>query len=329
MQKCEESVSTKGRSLQNGITQLVSKGFLFHTAVLWTCAGPCVWADSTSQQRLPVSSQHLPLPSPVLKSTGKVTEDAVYRYLADKGAQYFRKGRFAEAEKFFQAALANAKLEGVHDRRMAMLLTNLATDLREEQKYSEAEPLFEKAVELEKAMPKKDQPLMLYTARQYAGLLRQTDRDETADSILASARTGFDNLQVGADNFTVGQADVNRTAANDEANEEIARLREQKLAERAARPNFEPLPVLRTEVSVTAQLKDLADIERSYAQQSQTYFPQPTYSFATPFTFSPPFTMPITPGFVPSLQYSHTGGMHSGGGGHSFTYGRAGSFRSH
>jgi tetratricopeptide (TPR) repeat protein len=284
-----------------------------------TSATPA-WADSLSSQRLPVSS-------PVLKSTGKVTEDAVYRYLADKGAQYFRKGRFAEAEKFFQAALANAKLEGVHDRRMAMLLTNLATDLREEQKYSEAEPLFERAVELEKAMPDKDKPLMLYTARQYAGLLRQTDRDETADSILASARTGFESLHLAQDNFTLGQADSERTASAENADDESEKLRERRLAEHAARPNFEPLPVLRTEVSVTAQLRDLADIERSYAQQSQTYFPQSTYSFATPFTFSPPFTMPITPGFVPSLQYPHGGGMHSGG--HSFTYGRAGSFRSH
>jgi tetratricopeptide (TPR) repeat protein len=302
-------------------TLVVQTKLLLGIAVLSSiCSAIPSWADSVSSQRLPVSP-------PVLKSTGKVTEDAVYRYLADKGAQYFRKGRFAEAEKFFQAALANAKLEGVHDRRMAMLLTNLATDLREEQKYSEAEPLFERAVELEKAMPTQDKPLMLYTARQYAGLLRQTDRDETADSILASARTGFENLHLAPDNFTLGQAESERTASGVDADDESEKLRERRLAERAARPNFEPLPVLRTEVSVTAQLKDLADIERSYAQQSQTYFPQSTYSFATPFTFSPPFAMPITPGFVPSLQYSHGGGMHSGG--HSFNYGRAGSFRSH
>ena len=289
--------------MHRNLQPLVSKWFLI-------CAALTSCVLQSAQAEPPVAS-HWSNQNPSLKSTGNVTADALYRYLADKGADYFRKGRFAEAEKFFQAALANAKVEGVQDRRMAMLLTNLATDLREEEKYSEAEPLFERAVELERSMPAKDKPLMLYTARQYAGLLRQTDRDDTADAILAAAHAGFEDFHLASNNLTIGE--LGNDHANDSSEPNERTEREHKMAAQAARPNFEPLPVLQTEMSVTAQLRDLAEIERTYAQQSQSsYFPHPVYSYSTPFGYASPFG--AATGFHSSF----------GHGGHSFSSGHGG-----
>ncbi len=298
------------------------------SAWLLTCLSLCLllwlsWAETVlaAPQKQPTLSAPSTNDWPTLQSNGKVSSDAVYRYLADKGSQYFRRGKFVEAERYFQAALADAKVAGVHDKPLAMLLTNLATDLREEQKFDEAEPLFQQAVTLERSMPKNDQALNLYTGRQYAALLRQTDRDETAAAMLALARSGFENLH--SNHFSVQQ--------NDDENVDDASVlgspREAMSNERSAASrtegNFEPFPGTRTETTVTAQLKELAEIEKVYADESRgspSAFPSMTFdSFAVPFTFGaePGQPLPLfTPIYVPPAPAVHA----------SIHFGRAGVF---
>src|SRR5271154_1971523 len=126
-----------------------------------------------------------------LSSPGKAIKDSPYRYLADKAAQLYVQGQYAEAEKLYSNALTLATNAGVHNRQLAMLMTNLASDLREEQRYGEAQSLFENAIVVERKMSPPDENLMMYTAKQYAGLLRYTSMDSSAEAVIASAKNHF------------------------------------------------------------------------------------------------------------------------------------------
>ena len=251
-----------------------------------------------------------------LQSLGVARADSAFRYLAEKGAELFRSGRFAESEDFYRAALTNAEHDGVHDRRLAMLVTNLATDLRQQQKYEEAEPLFERAVELERKATVKDEALMIYTARQYAGLLRETARDASADAVMVSARNNFAIAPTNSRTFLSANAKddsstehTNKSAPDGRETERETKARLYDLAHGLApgesrpalgpgdgvvpgsgltpypvavaipMPLFVPLnsqssaPPSRLDNGVAAELRMLADIERTYqdesAQQSQ------------------------------------------------------------
>ena len=268
-----------------------------------------------------------------LHSLGVAREDSAYRYLAEKGAELFRAGRFGEAERYYRAALTNAENDGIHDRRLAMLVTNLATDLRQQQKYEESETLFERAVEIERRLKQKDEELMVYTAKQYAALLRETARDASGEAVIASAHNNFAMLPkikgVDASNEDSSSEDDSETAmiADDRKNSK-------KIAER--KPN--DLFATRTELTpaappaqlgVMAELKMLADIEQGYMYDSvpqSQYLPSSfSYLNSSPLYSSPGFTGVYLGGFGGYDGFSGAGFGY--GGGYGGNYGSG--FRSH
>ncbi len=206
--------------------------------------------------------------APPLQPLGIARKDAAYRYLAEKGADLFRHGRFAEAEEYYRAALKNAEQDKVNGRRLAMLITNLATDLRQQQRYDEAEPLFERAVEIERKTAANDEELMIYTARQYAGLLRETARDASAEAVMESARHSFAAVPTNGRTFLADDlAAAPESGVRDERREELetkARLYDLAHTEQARAPTLSTVPAH----DVASELKMLADIEKTYQDES-------------------------------------------------------------
>ena len=211
-----------------------------------------------------------------LQSLGNAHADAAYRYLAEKGAELFREARFAEAENFYRAALVNAESHGVQERQLAMLVTNLATDIRQQQRYDEAEILFDRAIDIEKKSTHKDSELMLYTARQYAELMRETSRDDLAESLMDSARSGFEKPLWGeqlADAIDDSNAPLvkkhrHRASTHDEdtdSDDADERHPTAHVSGRLMPPTFGNTSG--AEMSVAGELKMLADIERSYQNE--------------------------------------------------------------
>lgn len=228
---------------------------------------------SEKQNASPVGRK---IQSKPFQSLGIAHADSAFRYLAEKGADLFREGRFAEAENFYRAALVNAESHGVQDRQLAMLVTNLATDIRQQQRYDEAEILFDRAIDIEKKSSRKDNELMIYTARQYAELMRETCRDEVAESLMDSARSGFEKPIWGERFASVGDdadsAPRTRTKYKDnqfaQGDYEDAddRVHTTKVSGGIIQPTI--VNNSGANSSIAGELKMLADIERSYQNES-------------------------------------------------------------
>jgi tetratricopeptide (TPR) repeat protein len=249
-----------------------------------------------------------------LSTPGQATKDSPYRYLADKAAQLYIQGNYAEAEKLYSNALALATKAGVHNRQLAMLMTNLASDLREEQRYREAQSLFENAIVVERKMTPQDEGLMMYTAKQYAGLLRETSLDASADAVIASAKNRFalaPRLAIasderGAESFW-SKDNLLDSAASAAYNKRQSDKRIMASASIASAYVQEAPPA---QLSVTAQLRALADVERIYQAQAYGMSVTPTdYTYA-----SAPYTMSVSGGgFIPIFGFPSVGPYNGGG----------------
>lgn len=69
------------------------------------------------------------------------------------GAQAYKQGNYAEAERQWASALKKAKRFGPQDPRLATTLNNLATVYHVQGKYVEAEPLHQRVLAIyEKAL---------------------------------------------------------------------------------------------------------------------------------------------------------------------------------
>jgi tetratricopeptide (TPR) repeat protein len=267
-----------------------------------------------------------------LHTLGVAREDSAYRYLAEKGAELFRAGRFGEAERYYRAALTNAENDGIHDRRLAMLVTNLATDLRQQQKYEESETLFERAVQIERRLKQKDEELMVYTAKQYAALLRETARDASGDEVIASAHNNFAMLPKAR-----GIGAASDSLSSDEDTDSSISGSEHKISEKTAERKSNDLFAARAEMApgappaqsnVMAELQMLANIEQGYMFESlpQSQFLPSNFSYLNsgPLYSSPGFT-----GGYGSIDGFGTGGGFGNGGAFFGTgggFGRGGSF---
>jgi tetratricopeptide (TPR) repeat protein len=273
-----------------------------------------------------------------LHTLGAAREDSAYRYLAEKGAELFRAGRFSEAERYYRAALTNAENDGIHDRRLAMLVTNLATDLRQQQKYEEAEILFERAVEIERRLKQKDEELMVYTAKQYAALLRETARDASGEAVIASAHNDFAMLP------KIKGLDISNenSSSEDEAETTTTTVGAHRISKNDPERMKNDLFATRTDLladppsaqlGVMAELKILADIEQGYMYQSDPqsqYLPSSfSYLNSAPLYSSPGLTGVYVGGFGRSGGYSGYAGSggYGGFGGNGFGYG--GGYHSH
>jgi len=271
---------------------------------------------------------------PVLKSAGIAHSDTSYQYLSAKGTQAYKRGNLVRAAKYFEDALREAKEEKIVDDRLALLKTNLAATYRDQERYIEATALFEEAVDIERKQVLKDTRAIAYTAQQYAALLRNTNRDLCADYILESAKHNFV--------FSAKKPDASLASASavENDNELIAAesitsnqdKTKSLFEDRGERNAFWNTPAQQT---VTAQLRELAEIERMYAEQSRlastpmappmeggfsgSYMPDFSSTF-TMSTFYPPFiSAPVQT--VPIAPISHSFGHHSGGFGHGGHFG--------
>jgi tetratricopeptide (TPR) repeat protein len=305
--------------------------------IIVTAPGRCLAAAPAAQTDATSTSTSLEKPNSQgggkLHALGVAREDSAYRYLAEKGAELFRAGRFGEAERYYRAALTNAENDGIHDRRLAMLVTNLATDLRQQQKYEESETLFERAVEIERRLKQKDEELMVYTAKQYAALLRETARDASGDAVIASAHNNFAMLP------KIKGVDVsNENSQSDDETETMTTVVEgRKISKKNPERNTNDLFATRTELTPTpppaqlgvmAELKMLADIEQGYmyGSDSQSQYLPSSFSYlnSTPLYSSPGLTGAYVGGFGGYGVYSGYGGSGFGYGG-----GYGGGFHSH
>jgi tetratricopeptide (TPR) repeat protein len=262
-------------------------------------------------------------PAKQLQSLGVARPDSAYRYLAEKGAELFREARFAEAENFYRAALVNAESHGVQERQLAMLVTNLATDIRQQQRYDEAEILFDRAIDIEKKSTHKDGELMIYTARQYAELMRETSRDEIAESLMESARGGFEK-PIWREQLAAARDDSYSAPANRHRHQNVATVEDDADADglrqtanvtgRLISPTFVNTPGPNT--NVASELKMLADIERTYQNEGmQTQYLQSNFPYMAS---GPLFGSFGSTGFAFSgnAGFGARTGMHAHHGGH-------------
>lgn len=131
--------------------------------------------------------------------------DSVWRYFSEQGARAYVNKDYASAEKFYAAALTNADKIHVDDRNLVLIITNLASTLREQGKYDRAEPLFKRALKASEKMGNGPRAPYAYTLRQYAALLRKTGRAEEAQFAYEAAQNGA-RLRAGATTLNAGLA---------------------------------------------------------------------------------------------------------------------------
>jgi tetratricopeptide (TPR) repeat protein len=274
---------------------------------------------------------------PVLKSAGIAHSDTSYQYLSSKGTQAYKRGNLARAAKYFEDALKAAKEEKIEDDRLALLKTNLAATYRDEERYPEATALFDEAVDIERKQVLKDTRAIAYTAQQYAALLRNTNKDLCADYILEAAKHNFTfNGKMPAVSIASANSDENESEVIATQSTSSKQNKTQSLFDDRVDHDRNSYWNTPARESVTAQLRELAEIERIYAEQSRlastpiapsmeggffgSYLPNFTSTY-TMSTFYPPLiSSPVQS--VPIAPLSHSFGHHGGGFGHGGHFGR-------
>lgn len=128
-------------------------------------------------------------------SLASLTQAAAWEFYMRTGMAAYEQANYAEAEKQLSAALKKAEDFGPQDPRLAGTLNNLAEVYRAQGKYTEAEPLYQRAVVIaEKALGQNHS----YVARvlaNYAALLRKANRDADAEKMEARAKAIRDKQQ--------------------------------------------------------------------------------------------------------------------------------------
>ncbi|MFQ5695897.1 MAG: tetratricopeptide repeat protein, partial [Terriglobia bacterium] len=76
----------------------------------------------------------------------------------EAGAKAYQQGRYAEAEKPWQAALKEAEGFGPEDPRLATTLNTLAALYQAQGRYAEAEPLSKRAIAIDEQVLGPDHP---------------------------------------------------------------------------------------------------------------------------------------------------------------------------
>jgi hypothetical protein len=126
-----------------------------------------------------------------ISALGKTgVQDALWRYYSEQGAKAYANRDYAAAEKFYTASLQDAEKRHIDDRNLALIVTNLATTLRDEGDFEQAAKLFKRSLSLSEKLGSGQQSAYSYTLRQYAALLRKTGREEEARFAYEAARNG-------------------------------------------------------------------------------------------------------------------------------------------
>jgi tetratricopeptide (TPR) repeat protein len=107
------------------------------------------------------------------------------------GQQAMTQGKMADAENSFKMALQEAEGFGVNDARLPQTLNNLANCYRQQGKFKDAEPLYQRALEIK---TKQVGPLsgdLIPVMDNYAKMLRASGREQEADKLDQKARAIF------------------------------------------------------------------------------------------------------------------------------------------
>ena len=103
------------------------------------------------------------------------------------GLQAYEQGRYAEADKFFLAALKEAENLGPEHPNVATSLNNLAGLYDAQAKYTEAQPLLKRSLAIAEKALGPEHPKLATGLENYAKLLRKTNRE--AEAAKMEART--------------------------------------------------------------------------------------------------------------------------------------------
>jgi tetratricopeptide (TPR) repeat protein len=99
------------------------------------------------------------------------------------GQQAMTQGRFSEAESSFRMALDEAEKMGQNDPKLPMSLNNLANCYRQQGKFKEAEPLYQRALEIKTKQVGPFSKDLCSIMENYAKLLRASGREKDADKL--------------------------------------------------------------------------------------------------------------------------------------------------
>jgi len=115
-------------------------------------------------------------------------QETRWETLMAEAVKAYQQADYAEAEKLFLAALKEAEKFGEQDPRFAASLNNLAELYRAQGKYTEAEPLLQRALAIGEKALGPEHPQVATVLENYAALLRKMGRDAEADKMEARAQ---------------------------------------------------------------------------------------------------------------------------------------------
>jgi tetratricopeptide (TPR) repeat protein len=107
------------------------------------------------------------------------------------GQQAMGQGRHAEAEGHFKLALQEAEKIGPMDNKVVVSLNGLANCLRQQGKFQEAEPLYQRAIDITKKIGGHFNKDLVMILDNYAKLLRAMGKESEAAKLESQAQTIF------------------------------------------------------------------------------------------------------------------------------------------
>src|SRR5262249_39931659 len=119
----------------------------------------------------------------------------LWQLYQDQGTRAYSEGRAAEAEQFFEKAIAQARKARPADVRLANSLSSLAAVYKDARQYGESERLYRQAMVIyESRALGTNRPDRARCLEGIARVLRQTERREEAVKLEAAARTIWERL---------------------------------------------------------------------------------------------------------------------------------------
>jgi tetratricopeptide (TPR) repeat protein len=107
------------------------------------------------------------------------------------GQQAMSQGRSGEAEGHFKLALQEAEKLGAMDGKVVTSLNNLGNCLRQQGKFVEAEPLYQRALDIKKKTGGAFHKDLVMILENYAKLLRAMGREAEATKMDTQAQAIF------------------------------------------------------------------------------------------------------------------------------------------
>ncbi len=104
------------------------------------------------------------------------------------GTTTYQQGRYAEAERQWDAGLEQAFRFGREDPRLGTSLNNLAALHQAQRRYAEAEPLYQRSLAIREKALGLEHPDVALSLENYAALLRETEREDKAEEMEARAK---------------------------------------------------------------------------------------------------------------------------------------------